>query len=97
MNLTIQTPTRNGLRHHFGSNNFYAYCGNCGYRGIYSVKQVMAYSDMNVTPGGALAGGLIGLIGGPVGLVIGGVLGGVLGSANDNEDKRKVNVFNASF
>jgi hypothetical protein len=94
--LGVQASTKNGLRVHFGGDNFYATCGNCGHQAIYYVQDVKAFSDSNVTPGGAIAGGLIGLLGGPLGLVIGGIAGGLLGTANDNEDQRKANVFNAS-
>lgn len=94
--LDRTSPTRNALRYHFGGDEFNATCSNCGYNALYSVSSVVAHSDSNVTPGGALAGGLIGLLGGPLGLIIGGVIGGAIGKANDSEDERKVNVFNSS-
>lgn len=96
MNININSSTRNNLRYHFGGDEFYATCRNCGHRGIYNVSRVRATADSNTTPGGAIAGGLLGLIGGPLGMVIGGVLGAAIGNANDLEDNRKTDLFNNS-
>jgi hypothetical protein len=96
MNIGINASTRNELRFRFGGDDFYCTCGNCGTRSVYNVLNVIASSEINATPGGALAGGLVGLLGGPIGLIIGGVIGGAIGNISDNEDTRKADVFNQS-
>ena len=62
----------------------------------YHVNNVLAETESSNTAGGALIGGLIGLLTGGTGAIVGGILGGVIGNSSDQNDLRKVQVFNSS-
>ena len=90
--LNRTATTRDDLRIQFGGDYFTIGDGH-----IYDVSEVRAISDSSGTAGGAVIGGLLGLLAGPGGLLIGAGLGGAIGNSTDNDDQKRVKIFNNSY
>jgi len=62
----------------------------------YDVNDVVAEPDGKNTATGAIIGGLLGLVAGGAGAIVSASFGGIIGNVSDEQDKRKVEIFNSS-
>lgn len=89
--LTNIAPTRLVLANQIGSKTFYLNNGH------YHVNNV--YAEPGIAPAvtGTVTGGLIGALAGPIGILIGAGIGILIGNGVQDEDTKKVNIFNGSI
>jgi len=88
--LKIVASTRGELANIIGSQYF-----NTN-EGTYHVNDVFAEKESSNATAGIIIGGLIGLLAGPWGAVTGSTAGGLIGSSADQDEEKKVSIFNNS-
>lgn len=89
--LSIVAQNRKSLADHLGSNHLKVE-GR-----VYSLDKVFAEKSIDNTAVGMAAGGVLGVAGGPAGVIFGGIVGGLFGKKVEDDEQRKVTVFNESI
>lgn len=89
--LKIVASTRNELASIIGS-PYFLVNGQ-----TYHVDSVVAEKESSNATAGIIIGGLIGLLAGPLGAVTGSTAGGLIGSSADQDEEKKVSIFNNSL
>lgn len=88
--LKIVASTRNELANIIGS-PYFLVNGQ-----TFHVDNVVAEKESSNAAAGIIIGGLIGLLAGPWGAFTGSTAGGLIGSSADQDEEKKVSIFNNS-
>jgi hypothetical protein len=89
--LQVVAPTKIDLANLIGGPSFMIN----GY--IMHVNDVVAEKESSNTTAGMIIGGIIGLLVGPWGAVTGSTAGALIGNSADQEEEKKVSIFNKSI